>query len=123
MSTAAPDVTTIYPARSVITMDSHLARAEALAVRNGRIVAVGALADVMEGPMRPGHFEGVTTVVTKLFGAVGPDLAVFGEKDPQETAVAVIFQWQKDKSGNLQRVPVYPDFLAEGNIMLPPWMK
>ncbi len=50
-------------------------------------------------------------------------IAVFGEKDANETGVAVVFQWQKDKSGKLQRIPVYPDFLAEGKILFPPWMK
>jgi hypothetical protein len=37
--------------------------------------------------------------------------------------VCVVFQWQKDKDGSLKRVPVYPEFLAEGKILLPPWMK
>jgi branched-chain amino acid transport system substrate-binding protein len=50
-------------------------------------------------------------------------IAIFGEKDPNETGVSVVFQWQKDKTGELRRVPVYPDFLAEGKIQLPPWMK
>jgi len=50
-------------------------------------------------------------------------IAIFGEKDPNETGVAVVFQWQKDEKGELVRVPVYPEFLAEGKIMLPPWMR
>ena len=51
------------------------------------------------------------------------NITVFGHEDPEKTGVAAVFQWQKDKSGNLVRVPVYPKFLAEGEIQLPPWMK
>jgi pantoate--beta-alanine ligase len=50
-------------------------------------VRVGALADHLCGPYRPGHFEGVATVVTKLFGVSGPCVAVFGKKDYQQLAI------------------------------------
>jgi branched-chain amino acid transport system substrate-binding protein len=50
-------------------------------------------------------------------------VVVFGHEDPEKTGVCAVFQWQKDKGGNLVRVPVYPKFLAEGDIQLPPWMK
>ena len=50
-------------------------------------VSVAKLTERLCGASRPGHFEGVTTIVTKLFAAVKPHVAVFGQKDAQQTIV------------------------------------
>jgi pantoate--beta-alanine ligase len=50
-------------------------------------VRVAGVSEALEGALRPGHFEGVATVVTKLFDAGEPDRAYFGQKDAQQVAV------------------------------------
>ncbi len=65
----APTVAAMYPSR----FQTH--------------VEPGDLAEPLEGSGRPGHFRGVATVVTKLFNAIRPDVAIFGEKDFQQLAI------------------------------------
>jgi len=61
--------------------------AEMYGAGTGAQVQVAGLADRLEGAARPGHFDGVATVCTKLFAIAGPCRAYFGEKDFQQLAV------------------------------------
>ncbi|MEI8185709.1 MAG: pantoate--beta-alanine ligase [Chlorobiaceae bacterium] len=65
----APEVESIYP-------ENYQTTVECSTVANG-----------FEGKLRPGHFKGVATIVTKLFNITKPHIAVFGEKDAQQLAV------------------------------------
>jgi pantoate--beta-alanine ligase len=64
--TPTPDV--VYPSEPVVR------------------VSAGAIGDVFEGAVRPGHFDGVLTVVLKLLHLTQPDVALFGQKDAQQLA-------------------------------------
>jgi pantoate--beta-alanine ligase len=65
-----PDVDTVYPPGDATVVE-----------------VAGPPAEGLEAAHRPGHFKGVATVVVRLFNLVGPEVAVFGEKDAQQLAV------------------------------------
>ena len=67
-----------------------------------RQFSFGPLAEVMEGKFRPGHFNGVAQVVSKLFYFAGPDRAYFGEKDFQQ--IAIVKKMTRDLGLTLQIV-------------------
>ena len=77
-------------------------------------VEPGALGDVLEGAVRPGHFRGVATVCTKLFAIVAPDTAWFGQKDAQQVAVVRRVVTDLDLPVRIAAVPTVrdPDGLA-----------
>jgi len=94
----APEVTEVYPDGPVQVW-----------------VTAGELADQLEGPNRPGHFDGVLTVVAKLFAAVRPDLAFFGEKDYQQ--LMLVRQMVRDLGQQVQIVSV-PTVREPGGLAL-----
>lgn len=67
----APEVATVYP----------------FGAEHSVLLRVPQITDTLEGAHRPGHFDGMATVVCKLFNLVQPDMAVFGQKDFQQLKV------------------------------------
>lgn len=78
-------------------------------------VRVKALEDHLCGKTRTGHFEGVATVVAKLFNIVKPHFAVFGQKDFQQ--LAVIERMTRDLNMDLEIVP-YPTIREQGGLAM-----
>lgn len=87
----APDVAEVYPQEPVVT------------------VSAGPLGEVLEGAHRPGHFDGVLTVVLKLLHLVRPDVALFGEKDAQQLMAVRRMVADLDAGVRVLGVPIVRD--------------
>ena len=96
----APTVEEIYPAGQVITQHA------------------GKLGAEFEGKIRPGHFDGMLTVVDRLFELVEPDTVVFGQKDAQQIALVRKLLTEKKYGGKTVRLVVGPTLREESGLAL-----
>lgn len=92
----APDRAQMYPTEPMVTVDP------------------GPVGQLLEGASRPGFFNGVLTVVLKLFGLVNPGVAVFGRKDAQQLALVTQMSADLELGVRIDAVPIVrdPDGLA-----------
>ena len=72
-----------------------------------RVFSLGSVAEVMEGKYRPGHFNGVCQVVSRLFNIVEPDRAYFGQKDQQIAVIkAMVRKYMPGFKGEIVSCPI-----------------
>ncbi|MGO1317757.1 MAG: pantoate--beta-alanine ligase [Cellulomonadaceae bacterium] len=102
----APRAEEMYPSGPIVTVSS------------------GSIGRVLEGALRPGHFDGVLTVVAKVLHLVGPDLAFFGEKDAQQLLAVRRMATDLDLPVEIRGVPIVRDAdglaLSSRNVFLGP---
>lgn len=87
----APGTEVMYPGEQIVTVNP------------------GPMGQVLEGEFRPGFFDGVLTVVAKLFHLVRPDIAVFGQKDAQQLALVRRMVWDLCMPVSVVAVPTERD--------------